>query len=76
MSYSLYSFTAPSLPENHAMMLTIPFVLYGIFRYLLLVYVREEGGAPEQLLLSDRPLLISVVLWALAAVAILYGPLS
>jgi 4-hydroxybenzoate polyprenyltransferase len=76
MSYSLYSFTAPSLPENHAMMLTIPFVLYGIFRYLLLVYVREEGGAPEQLLLSDRPLLISVGLWALAAVAILYGPLS
>jgi hypothetical protein len=76
MSYSLYSFTAPSLPDNHAMMLTIPFVLYGIFRYLLLVYVREEGGAPEQLLLSDRPLLISVFLWAAAAVAVLYGPIS
>jgi|SRR5690606_27534276 len=76
MSYSLYSFTAPTLPDNHAMMLTIPFVLYGIFRYLLLVYVREEGGAPEQLLLTDRPLMVSVLLWAAAVVAVLYGPLS
>jgi len=76
MSYSLYTFTAPTLPDNHAMMLTIPFVLYGIFRYLLLVYVREEGGAPEQLLLTDRPLLLSVALWALAVVGVLYGPIS
>jgi 4-hydroxybenzoate polyprenyltransferase len=76
MSYSLYTFTAPTLPENHAMMLTIPFVLYGIFRYLLLVYVRDEGGAPEQLLLTDRPLLGSVMLWAATAVVILYGPLA
>jgi 4-hydroxybenzoate polyprenyltransferase len=76
MSYSLYTFTAPTLPANHAMMLTIPFVLYGIFRYLLLVYVRDEGGAPEQLLLSDRPLLGSVMLWAVAVVAILYGPIA
>lgn len=76
MSYSLYTFTAEALPENHAMMLTIPFVLYGIFRYLLLVYVRDEGGAPEQLLLTDRPLLISVLFWSIAVVAVLYGPLS
>lgn len=76
MSYSLYTFTAAALPENHAMMLTIPFVLYGIFRYLLLVYVRDEGGAPEQLLLTDRPLLVSVLLWGVAVVAVLYGPLS
>ncbi len=58
------------------MMLTIPFVLYGIFRYLLLVYVREEGGAPEQLLLTDKPLLASVALWAIAVVMMLYGPLA
>ena len=76
MSYSLYTFTAEALPDNHAMMLTIPFVLYGIFRYLLLVYVREEGGAPEQLLLTDIPLLASVALWGLAVVVVLYGPLS
>ena len=76
MSYSLYTFTAPALPDNHAMMLTIPFVLYGIFRYLLLVYVREEGGAPEQLLLRDRPLFGSVALWTIAVVVVLYGPLS
>lgn len=76
MSYSLYTFTAEALPANHAMMLTIPFVLYGIFRYLLLVYVRGEGGAPEQMLLSDRPLLASVLLWSLAVIAVLYGPLA
>ena len=76
MSYSLYTFTAEGLPQNHAMMLTIPFVLYGIFRYLLLVYVREEGGAPEQLLLTDKPLFVSVALWGLAVIAVLYGPLS
>lgn len=72
MAYSLYTFTAPNLPTNHAMMLTIPFVLYGIFRYLFLVYSRDEGGAPEQLLLTDRPLQLAVVLWGLAAVLILY----
>lgn len=75
MAYSLYTFTAPNLPTNHAMMLTIPFVLYGIFRYLFLVYTRDEGGAPEQLLLTDRPLQFAVALWALAAVVILYTSL-
>lgn len=72
MAYSLYTFTAPNLPENHAMMLTIPFVMYGMFRYLYLVYSRERGGAPEQLLLTDLPLLITVVGWASAATIVLY----
>lgn len=75
MAYSLYTFTADNLPENHSMMLTIPFVLYGVFRYLFLIYARGEGGAPEQVLLSDRPLLVSVMLWGLAAVAIVYQPI-
>ena len=39
MTYSLYTFSAPNLPDNHAMMLTIPFVMYGIFRYLYLIHV-------------------------------------
>lgn len=54
--------------------LTIPFPLYGIFRYLYLVHRREGGGSPADLLLSDRPLLICVALWALAVTAIIYRP--
>lgn len=74
MAYSLYTFSAENLPRNHAMMLTIPFVLYGIFRYLYLVYRRNEGGSPEELLLTDVPLLTCIVLWGLASIAILYAP--
>jgi 4-hydroxybenzoate polyprenyltransferase len=52
--------------------LTIPFPLYGIFRYLYLVHRREGGGSPSQMLLNDRPLLVCVALWVLAVVAIVY----
>ena len=72
IAYSLYTFTAENLPKNHAMMLTIPFVLYGIFRYLYLIHIKNEGGSPEEALLGDRPLLLSVVLWGAAVVVILY----
>lgn len=54
--------------------LTIPFPLYGIFRYLYLVHRREGGGSPADLLLTDRPLLMCVALWALAVAAIIYRP--
>ena len=74
MAYGLYTFSAENLPQNHAMMLTIPFVLYGLFRYLYLVYRKNEGGSPEQVLLSDRPLLTCIILWGLACVVILYYP--
>jgi hypothetical protein len=53
-------------------MLTIPFVLYGLFRYMYLVDVKGEGGAPEELVFKDKPLLLAIVLWGLAAVVILY----
>ena len=72
MAYSLYTFSAPNLPQNHAMMLTIPFVLYGLFRYMYLVHIRHEGGEPEDLVLKDRPLLLTVALWGLTVVATLY----
>ncbi|MCS7251074.1 MAG: decaprenyl-phosphate phosphoribosyltransferase [Anaerolineae bacterium] len=72
VAYSLYTFSAPNLPSNHAMMLTIPFVLYGIFRYLYLIYVKGETAPPDELVLKDRPLLLTVILWGLTAVLILY----
>ena len=55
--------------------LTIPFPLYGIFRYLYLVHRREGGGSPADLLLTDRPLLTCVALWALAVALIIYRPM-
>ncbi len=72
IAYSLYTFSAPNLPANHAMMLTIPFVIYGVFRYLYLVQVKEEGGAPEDLLFSDRPLQLTIVFWGLAILVVFY----
>ena len=72
MAYSLYTFSAPNLPPNHSMMLTIPFVLYGIFRYLYLIHIKNKGGSPEEILLEDLPLLIDIVLWGITVVAILY----
>jgi 4-hydroxybenzoate polyprenyltransferase len=72
MTYSLYTFDAPNVPDNHAMMLTIPFVAYAIFRYLFLVYRKDQGGSPEVLLVTDRPLLLCIVGWAITSVAILY----
>jgi 4-hydroxybenzoate polyprenyltransferase len=72
VAYSLYTFSAENLPKNHTMMLTIPFVIYGIFRYLYLIHVENSGGAPEELVLKDRPLLATLLLWGLAAIAVLY----
>ncbi len=72
VAYSLYTFSAPNLPSNHSMMLTIPFVLYGIFRYLYLVQVKNSGGAPEEMLFSDRPLQITIILWGAAVLFIFY----
>ena len=72
IAYSLYTFSAINLPDNHAMMLTIPFVIYGVFRYLWLIQVKQIGGAPEDVLLEDRPLQATIVLWGLAILLIFY----
>jgi 4-hydroxybenzoate polyprenyltransferase len=72
IAYSLYTFSAPNLPTNHVMMLTIPFVLYGVFRYLYLIQIKNEGGAPEELLLTDRPLQLTIALWGLAVLLVFY----
>ena len=71
MAYSLYTFSAPNLPPNHAMMLTIPFVVYGMFRYMYLVQVRGLGGAPEEVVLHDPPMM-ALALYALALILVLY----
>jgi len=72
VTYSLYTFTAPNLPENHTMMLTIPFVVYGIFRYLQLIQTGNAAGAPDEVALKDRPLQVTVLLWGLAVIAVFY----
>ena len=56
--------------------LTIPFVLYGIFRYLYLVHQKRAGGSPAALLVTDAPLLACVALWSVAVAVILYTPLG
>jgi magnesium-transporting ATPase (P-type) len=72
IAYSLYTFSAPNLPENHSMMLTIPFALYSVFRYLQLIQTGNAAGSPDEVALKDRPLQFTAVLWALAVLAIFY----
>jgi 4-hydroxybenzoate polyprenyltransferase len=71
IAYGLYTFTAENLPENNSMMLTIPFVLYGLLRYLYLVHQKAEGGSPEEILLRDWPLIIDIGLWLATAATVL-----
>ena len=72
VTYSFYTFSAPNLPANNTMMLTIPFVLYGIFRYLYLVHVRGETQPPDEVLLKDRALQVTIVLFVVVAALVLY----
>ena len=72
LAYSLYTFSAPNLPANHSMMLTIPFMVYIIFRYLYIIQVTHDAGAPEEVLLSDRPMQIAIVLLGFAVLLVFY----
>jgi 4-hydroxybenzoate polyprenyltransferase len=72
VSYTLYTFEAQTALAGWRMLLTVPFVFYFIARYLYLIHVRKLGGAPDELLLKDRPLLINSALWALTVVALIY----
>jgi 4-hydroxybenzoate polyprenyltransferase len=72
VAYSLYTFFRPEAPGDHALMLTIPFVIYAIFRYLYLIQVRNIGSEPEEILLSDRPFQISILLWGLSVLMVFY----
>ena len=72
VAYSLYTFLAEGLPDNHVMMFTIPVVLYIVFRYLYLIHVRDEGGTPEDILLRDRPMQAGLLFGALLVFLALY----
>ena len=73
VAYSLYTFTAINVPPNHLMMLTIPFPIYGLFRYLYLIHIRGEVAAPDEVLLKDRPLQLTVLEWGALSFALLLG---
>jgi 4-hydroxybenzoate polyprenyltransferase len=72
MTYSLYTFAAPNLPESQITMLTIPFVIFGVFRYLYLLQVEGHGEAPEEIVLRDLPFIVNILIWGISILAIFY----
>jgi 4-hydroxybenzoate polyprenyltransferase len=76
VAYAIYTVSPDTIQKFHTdrLGLTLPFPLYGIFRYLYLVHQKEGGGSPSDMLLTDRPLLVCVALWAVAIALIIYGP--
>jgi 4-hydroxybenzoate polyprenyltransferase len=76
LAYAFYTISPDTVAKfgTDRLLWTVPFPLYGIFRYLYLVHQREEGGNPSEVLLTDRPVLACVALWGLAVITILYGP--
>ena len=78
IAYAVYATSADTAARlgTGKLGLTIPFVLYGIFRYLYLVHQKRGGGSPAAMLLTDRPLLACVALWAASVIALLYSPLG
>lgn len=76
VAYALYTFSGGifanvNVPENNSMMFTIPFVVYGVFRYLFLMYTRSLGESPEEILLTDKPLFLNILAWLFTAAIIL-----
>ncbi len=72
MAYSLYTFTSPKLPSNNLMMVTVPLVIFGMFRYVFLAHSKNAGGSPEEVFLTDKPLIITVLLW-IATTGVILG---
>ena len=68
----IISILPKTLVSEKWMMITIPFVVYGIMRYLQLIYEKNEGESPERILLSDKPLMITGVSWAVMVIGVLY----
>ena len=76
MSYAFYAVEPATIEKfgTDRLILTLPFPMYGIFRYLYLVHGRDDGGSPAEILFRGRPLLACVALWAVAVVVIIYRP--
>jgi hypothetical protein len=76
VAYAFYTVSPETIERfgTDRLVYTLPFPLYGIFRYLYLVHLKEGGGSPAEMLLTDRPLLVCVALWAAAVAIIIYGP--
>jgi 4-hydroxybenzoate polyprenyltransferase len=72
IAYAMYTFEGQAAPFDHRLMLTIPIVAYGVFRYLYLLYQQGQGGTPESMLVSDRALLAAVWLWSVLSAGLLY----
>jgi len=74
IAYCLYTVSEETVIKfgTTKLIYTVPFVLYGIFRYLYLIHQKSEGGSPESLIIKDRPLLIDIFLWILSAFIVLY----
>ena len=73
VAYCLYTISDETIAKlgTRSMIWTVPFVLYGIFRYLYLIHLRSEGGSPEHLIIKDKPLLLDIFLWGAASILIL-----
>ena len=75
VSYALYAVNTPYRPQNvsaNLLLLTVPFVIYAVFRYLYLIHVKGLGGAPEEMLLKDRLLLLDVLGWVALLAGLIY----
>ena len=74
VAYLLYTFSAEVSEKlgTQYLYFTVPFVVYGIFRYLYLIHSEEKGGSPTKVLIGDRPLLLDVILWLATVILILY----
>ena len=70
--YAIYAFMSPSADGRPYLMVTIPFVVYGLLRYLYLMHARQLGGRPEEVLLSDVPLALDLALWTASVIIVLY----
>ncbi len=75
-AYALYTMSPDTVArfETRLLPVTLPFVLYGIFRYLYLLYHEDRGGNPAELVLGDRPLVVNALLWSALVLLIIYGP--
>jgi hypothetical protein len=72
--YALYTMSKDTIEKigTSKLIYTIPFVLYGIFRYLYLVHQKEEGGSPTEIMFTDKPMLINVSLWVITSIVFIY----